>query len=93
MLEYGPLRFVVVGHLKDSRTHVLARAANRVYAPHKITQLLDPEKDGERIAAQGFPEGMIPAVYACLGDKCLPPLTTAKSIKELQQSRPWRKLA
>ena len=92
MMEYGPVRFVVVGHLKDPRTNVLARAANRVYAPHKITQLLDPAKDGERIAAQGFPEGMIPAVYACLGDKCLPPLTTAKSIKELQYSRPWRQL-
>ena len=93
MLEYGPVRFVVVGHLKEHRTNVLARAANRIYAPHKITQLLDPEKEGERIAAEGFPKGMIPAVYACLGDKCLPPLTTAKSIKELQQSRPWRQLA
>ena len=70
MLEYGPVRFVVVVHLKEHITNVLARAANRVYAPHKITQLLDPEKEGERIVAQGFPKAMIPADYACLGDKC-----------------------
>lgn len=70
MLEYGPVRFVVVVQLKEHITNVLARAANRVYAPHKITQLLDPEKEGERIVAQGFPKAMIPADYACLGDKC-----------------------
>ena len=57
-------------HLKEHITNVLARAANRVYASHKITQLLDPEKEGERIVAQGFLKAMIPADYACLGDKC-----------------------
>jgi len=37
------------------------RATNRVHAPHKITQLLDPEKDGELSA------GPVAAPQLCWG--------------------------
>ena len=89
MLEYGPVQLVVVGSSEDGRTKAILKAANQVHAPHKITQLLDPEQDTDRIVAQGFPIGLAPALYACMGGKCLAPLTTAKDIRQLQKSRPW----
>ncbi len=93
MLEHRPVRLVVVGSLEDARTKAIVKAANSIYAPHKITQLLDPAQDGVRIAAQGFPEGRTPALYACMGEKCLAPITTTKGIGELKKSRPWQQLA
>ena len=93
MLEYGPVRLVVIGSLEDAPTKAILKAANMIYAPHKIIQLFDPEKDSDRIAAQGFPQAMNPALYACMGGKCLAPITTTKGIRELQKSRPWHQLS
>ena len=92
MLEFGSVRLVVIGSLEDARTNAILKAANMIYAPHKITQLLEPEKHSDRIAAQGFPKAMTPALYACMGEKCLAPITTTKGIRELQKSRPWHQL-
>jgi len=89
MLEYGSVHLVVIGSLQEARTKAILKAANLIYAPHKIIQLLQPEKDSDRIAAQGFPKVMTPALYACMGGKCLAPLTTKEGIRELQKSRPW----
>ena len=67
----------------------LLSASQKTYAPHQIIQLLDPEKDCDRIADLGFPARSGPALYACMGGICMAPITTPKGVRELRASRPW----
>ena len=92
MLSHGTVRLVVVGEASHPGTKSLLRAALKVYVPHRIVQLLDPRRDGERIAALGFPVGNVPSLYACMGNICLAPITVAREVKGLLTGRPWASL-
>ena len=89
MLVSGPVHLVLIGSASDRQTRSLLSAALKTYAPHQIIQLLDPEKDGDRIADLGFPARSGPALYACMGGMCMAPITTPKGVRELRASRPW----
>ncbi len=56
---------------------VLLRAALRVDVPARVVQVLDPERDAERLAALGLPAEPAPAAYACAGTMCSPPVSEA----------------
>ena len=88
LLHNGPVRLVVVGNPASAGN--LRRAAQRLPAPHRITQFLDPAREEERIAALGFPVGRGDALYACMGATCLAPISTAAEVRELAKARPWR---
>ena len=45
MMSSGPVQLLVVGAPSDSRTRSLISAALKTYAPHRLVQLLDPERD------------------------------------------------
>ena len=89
MQTHGPVSFVLVGNDLDSRYRRLLRATHRVYAPHRILQQLDPERDADRIRGLGFPTDRNPALYVCMGERCLAPITTQEEVRAMARARPW----
>jgi uncharacterized protein YyaL (SSP411 family) len=60
----------------------LLGAALRLDVPARVVQVLDPERDAERLAALGLPAEPAPAAYACAGAMCSPPITDAGRLAE-----------
>ena len=89
MQTNGPVTFVLVGDSSSTAYRGLHRAALGAYAPHRIVQPLDWERDAVQIRRLGFPQRKNPALYACMGDRCLAPITTSQGVREMARSRPW----
>ena len=89
MQTHGPVSFVLVGDSSDGAYRRLHRAALRVYAPNLIVQPLNAEQDAEHVRNLGFPTDREAALYACMGDRCLAPITTPQGVREMARSRPW----
>ena len=89
MLTHGPVSLVLVGDSSRPGYRRLHRAALRVYAPHRVVQPLDADRDEEQIRELGFPLREEAALYACMGDRCLAPITTPQGVREMARSRPW----
>ena len=89
LLTHGPVSMVLVGDATDPSYRPLHRAALRIHAPHKAVLPLDIEADCVRVRELGFPVRREPALYACLGEQCLAPITTAQGVREMARSRPW----
>jgi len=89
MLDCGPVHLVLVGTSSQPATRSLLKATQGLLAPHGIVQPLDPERDQDRIASLGFPARNAPALYACMGGICLPPITTPQEVRKLKSTRPW----
>jgi uncharacterized protein YyaL (SSP411 family) len=91
MLINGPVRMAVVGPSSHPKTRRLLKGSHRLYAPHRVVQLLDRDRDGARIESLGFPIRGEPALYVCLGQRCLPPISSAEELMELRTALPWRR--
>ena len=89
MQTHGPVSLVIVGDSSDPVWSRLHRAALRVYAPHRIVEPLDTVRDSAKINQRGFPLDRAPALYACMGERCLAPITTPQAVREMARSRPW----
>ena len=89
MLAHGPVSLVLVGDSSRPDYRRLHRAALRVYAPHRVVQPLDVERDAERVRALGFPPRREAALYVCMGERCLAPITTPQGVREMARARPW----
>lgn len=89
MLAHGPVSLVLVGDSSGPDYRRLHRAARRVYAPHRVVQPLDVERDAERVRALGFPPRREAALYVCMGERCLAPITTPQGVREMARARPW----
>jgi uncharacterized protein YyaL (SSP411 family) len=91
MLINSPVHMAVVGPSSHPKTQRLLRGSHLLHAPHRVVQLLDPGRDDVRIESLGFPIKGEPALYVCLGERCLPPISTTKELMELRTAPPWRK--
>ena len=91
-LTRGPVSLVLVGDSNSPAYRRLHRAALRVEAPHRIVQPLDVERDAEQIRGLGFPSNASPALYACMGNQCLAPITTPDGVRAMARSRAWMNL-
>ena len=89
MLTHGPVSLVLVGDSSSAAYRRLHRAALQSWVPHRVVQPLDWGRDAERIRGLGFPLRSEPALYACMGERCLAPITTAKGVREMAKSQPW----
>ncbi len=89
ILTHGPVSLVLVGDASDPSYRPLHQAALRVHAPHKIVQPLDIERDAQRVGELGFHLRREAALYACMGERCLAPISTAQGVREMAKSRPW----
>ncbi len=86
---HGPVTMVLVGDSAATDYRRLHRAVLRVPAPHRIVQPLDWKRDCQQIEVLGFPAREEAALYACMGDRCLAPITTPQGVREMTRSRPW----
>ena len=89
MLAHGPVSLALVGDSSGPDYRRLHRAARRVYAPHQVVQPLDVERDTEQIRSLGFPPRREAALYVCMGEQCLAPITTPQGVREMARARPW----
>ena len=89
LLTHGPVSMTLVGDASDPSYRPLHQAALRVHAPHKVVLPLDIERDAERIRELGFPARRDAALYVCMGEQCLAPISTAAGVREMARSRPW----
>ena len=89
MLDQGPVRLALVGDSSDPAYRQLHRAATRVCAPHRVILPLDWQRNARQIRQQGFPSRAEPALYVCMGERCLAPVTTPAEVRDLARSRPW----
>ena len=89
MQTHGPVRLVLVGDSSRPEYRRLHRAALRVYVPHRVVLPLDSGIDSERIRELGFATRGNAALYACMGDRCLAPITTPQGVQEMARTRPW----
>ena len=89
MLDHGPVRLALVGDSLSSAYRQLHRAAARVYAPHRVVLPLDWQRNARQIRQLGFPSRAEPALYVCMGERCLAPVDTPAEIRDLARSRPW----
>ncbi len=56
-------------------------AALRLRLPDRTVQLLDPARDGERLAALALPPDPAPAAYVCYGTACSAPVRTVQELE------------
>ncbi len=89
LLTHGPVRLVLVGDSSSQTYRRLHRAALKTYAPHRVVQPLDSKRDAKQIRGLGFPLQAGASLYACMGDRCLAPITTPEGVREMARSRPW----
>ena len=88
-LSSGPVHLVIVGSAAHPAAKKLLGAALKIYAPYRVVQTLEPERDRERIASLGFPAANEPALYACMNNMCLAPIRSAQEVSRLPAARPW----
>ena len=89
LLDNGPVRLALVGDSSDPAYRQLLRAASRVYAPHRVVLPLDWQRNARHIRQLGFPSRAEPALYVCMGERCLTPVATPAEVRDLARSRPW----
>ncbi|MCY3692923.1 MAG: DUF255 domain-containing protein [Chloroflexi bacterium] len=89
MLTQGPVSMVLVGDSSTAAYRRLHHAALRIYAPHRVLRPLDSARDAEQIGRLGFPADREPALYVCMGDRCLAPITTPAGVRAMAKARPW----
>jgi uncharacterized protein YyaL (SSP411 family) len=65
-----PMQIHVVGSRKEKTTDLLIKECLNAYNPLKIVELIDPEKDKDRLKALGYPASDVPIAYICAGGDC-----------------------
>ena len=75
-----PLQVHLVGPAGDERLRALWRTAWSRYLPGRVTEILDPSADGERLSALGYPASEDPRAYVCVGDHCLAPVAAPEEL-------------
>ncbi len=78
----GPLRLVLVGHKGDEEAKEIGRILAATFEPRRVMQLLEPGTADFKEAQ--YPEDPIPAVYACVGKQCSPPITGVQAVREVE---------
>lgn len=89
IVTHGPVKMLLVGDSSSTDYRRLHRAALRTFAPHRVVQPLDSHRDAEQIRSLGFPLHDGAALYACMGERCLAPVTTPRALRQVERSRPW----
>jgi hypothetical protein len=74
-VQSEPVQVHLVGPAGDERLRRLWRAAWSRYLPARVTEILDPSVDGDRLSALGYPTATEPRAYVCVGDRCLAPVS------------------
>jgi uncharacterized protein YyaL (SSP411 family) len=83
-----PAEVNIVGNVVSAAE--LHQAALSLDVPSRVVQVLDPQRDAERLEALSLPPEPAPAAYACFGTMCSAPVTAAdaiaEAVREMQQA-------
>jgi len=77
-----PIRVHLVGPADDPELRALWRTAWRAYAPACVTEILDPERDSDRLETLGYPLEGDPRAYVCIGSRCLEPALEPAALRD-----------
>lgn len=72
---YPQLVLTVVNDGDPDFAKSLSRAAQAYFGLNKLVQTLDPNSDSELMNEKGFHITTCPAIYPCIGERCLAPVT------------------
>jgi uncharacterized protein YyaL (SSP411 family) len=90
LLLNPPAEVNIVGAREDEGARALHRAALRLDVPFRTVQLLDPERDADRLEALFLPPQPAPAAYVCLGTTCSAPVSDpaalAETVRRMQEA-------
>jgi uncharacterized protein YyaL (SSP411 family) len=75
-----PAQVNIVGKPNDPATKGLVAESWKTFQPRKVIQVLDPERDEERIKELGYRLENKPIAYVCLGKVCLAPVSEPKQV-------------
>jgi uncharacterized protein YyaL (SSP411 family) len=75
-----PTMIRIIGSLEKTHTIALLTEAHKIYEPRKIIQLLDPDRDSERINKFGYTYTDQPIAYVCLGKLCTAPIAEPRNL-------------
>lgn len=75
-----PIRVHLVGERDDPDLRTLWRTAWRRYAPTRVTELLDPDRDGDRLGELGYPTDGRANAYVCVDERCLEPAADPETL-------------
>lgn len=70
-----PVDAKIVGSARDGKTAALLAAARRIAVPALRIDLIDPERDGERLAVLGQTATTVPTAYLCGERSCFASVT------------------
>lgn len=80
-----PIKATVVGPLEHPRTRELLAACGKAYAPTLSIAYQNAPLDAEMADDTTYAVPQQPAVYLCIANTCLPPLTEARDVSDRLQ--------
>ena len=83
-----PVRAVIVGPRQDQTTLELARQFQGSRPNLRITIILDPAEDQERIKEERYAVTQEPTIYICFDSACLPPFQQPEMIRPALKNFP-----
>jgi uncharacterized protein YyaL (SSP411 family) len=87
---HPPVEVNIVGD--HNAVDEIQRAALWLDVPYRVVQVLDPSRDGERLAALTLPPEPSPAAYICVGTACSAPVSSPEqvmqTVREMQTTGP-----
>jgi uncharacterized protein YyaL (SSP411 family) len=75
-----PTMIRIIGSLEKTQTKALLTEAHKIYEPRRTIQLLDPDRDSERISKFGYTHTDQPIAYVCLGKLCTAPIAEPQNL-------------
>jgi hypothetical protein len=69
-LYLNPVQVHVVGSKKLDTTKQMLKESLKKYSPLKVVEVIDPEKDKDRLKVLGYPEAKTTTAYVCSAGKC-----------------------
>lgn len=69
-LYMNPMKINIIGSKEDEITHQFQTECLKTYNPLKVLEIVDPEKNSERLELLGYPETERPITYVCYEKTC-----------------------
>ena len=69
-LYMNPMKINIIGSKEDEKTHQFLTECLKTYNPLKVLEIVDPEKNSERLELLGYPETERPITYVCYEKTC-----------------------
>ena len=76
-----PVQVVLVGEKGNAELEEMREVIWQLYVPNRVLLTLDPTSDQDRLAELGYPAGLSPKAYVCVGTRCLEPANDSRELE------------